>query len=156
MKKYALETIVGIFVLIGIGAIGYMTVKLGHISITQNTYPLYAPFTTVGGLRPGAPVDIFGLDVGRVGQITLDQKNDRALVKLEIRKGVKVYADAIASIRTEGLIGDKYISIDPGGAEAPLPPGGTITETQPPVDIIDLIGRYAFGGIEKKSNEVSK
>ncbi len=157
MKKYALETVVGIFVLIGIAAIAYMTVKLGHLSVFgPATYPLYAPFTTVSGLRVGSPVEMLGLSVGTVDRITLDQDKGRVVVEMQIRQGVKVYGDAIASIRTEGLIGDKYLSIDPGGADALLPPGGSITETQPAVDIIDLIGRYAFGGVEKKEDEVTK
>ena len=151
MKKYALETTVGIFVVIGLLAIGYMTVKLGHVSLfSEDTYPLFAPFTTASGLRPGNPVNMLGIEVGRVEGIAIDQKGQRAIVEIRLRKGIRVYADAIASIKTEGLIGDKYLSIDPGGAGALLQPGGTITETQPAVEFIDLLGKYAFGEIEKK------
>jgi phospholipid/cholesterol/gamma-HCH transport system substrate-binding protein len=158
MKKYALETVVGIFVLIGVAALGYMTVKLGHLSVLgPPTYPLYAPFTTVSGMRPGSPVQMLGLSVGTVEGITLDQDKGRVVVEMQIRQGVRVYDDAIASIRTDGLLGDKYLSIDPGGAGSLLKPGGTITETQPAVDLVDLIGRYAFGNVEQKnSNEVTK
>lgn len=151
MKKYALETTVGIFVVIGLLGVAYMTVKLGHVSfLAESTYPLYAPFITVTGLRPGNPVNIMGIEVGRVERITLNQKDQKAVVEMRIRKGIKVYGDAIASIKTEGLIGDKYLSIDPGGAEALLGPGGTITDTQPAVEFLDLIGKYAFGEVEKK------
>jgi len=151
MKKYALETTVGIFVVIGLLAIGYMTVKLGHVSLfSEDTYPLFAPFTTASGLRPGNPVNMLGIEVGRVEGIAMDQKGQRAIVEIRLRKGIRVHADAIASIKTEGLIGDKYLSIDPGGAGALLQPGGTITETQPAVEFIDLLGKYAFGEIEKK------
>lgn len=158
MKKYAQETTVGMFVLIGLAAIAYMTVKLGDVSVGEKTYPLYAPFTTVSGLKTGSAVDMFGIEVGRVEQITLDQKNQRAVVKLKIRQGVTVYDDAILSIKTEGLIGDKYLSLDPGGAGQALAPGGTITETQPAVDIGDIIGKYAFGQVktEEKTKEEPK
>ena len=150
MKKYAMETTVGIFVVIGLLGIAYMTVKLGHVSfLGENTYPLYAKFTTVTGLRVGSPVDMLGIEVGRVERITLDQKDQMAVVEMRIKKGIQVYGDAIASIKTEGLIGDKYISIDPGGAGQLLVAGGNITETQPAVDIIGLVGKYAFGEVKK-------
>jgi len=151
MKKYAMETTAGIFVVFGLLAIAYMTVKLGHVSfLGDNSYPLYAPFTTVSGLRAGSPVDMLGIEVGRVERFTMDQKNQRVVMEISIQKDIKVYDDAIASIKTEGVIGDKYLSIDPGGAGKLLGPGGTITETQPAVDIVDLIGKYAFGEVKKQ------
>ena len=151
MKKYAMETTAGIFVVFGLLAIAYMTVKLGHVSfLGDNSYPLYAPFTTVSGLRAGSPVDMLGIEVGRVERFTMDQKNQRVVMEISIQKDIKVYDDAIASIKTEGMIGDKYLSIDPGGAGKLLGPGGTITETQPAVDIVDLIGKYAFGEVKKQ------
>ncbi len=150
MKKYAMETTVGLFIVIGLLCIAYMTVKLGHVSLGENTYPLYAKFTTVSGLRVGSSVDMLGIEVGGVERITMDQKDQMAVVEIKIQKGIRVYGDAIASIKTEGLIGDKYLSISPGGAEEVLKPGGTITETQAPVDLVDLIGKYAFGEVKKQ------
>jgi phospholipid/cholesterol/gamma-HCH transport system substrate-binding protein len=151
MKKYKIETIVGIFVFLGLLCIGYMTVKLGKVSFFKdNTYPLTAKFISVTGLRDGNPVDIMGIEVGRVETITMDQENQKAVVKMKINKGVKIYDDAIASIRTEGLMGDQYISIDPGGGGSLLGSNGTITETQAPVDILGLIGKYAFGEVKKQ------
>ena len=151
MKKYAMETTVGIFLIFGMLCIGYMTVKLGHVSLFgDNTYSLFARFTTVSGLRAGSPVDMLGMEVGRVGRLTMDQKDQKAVVEIRIQKDIKVYDDAIASIKTEGLIGDMFLSIDPGGAGKLLGPGGTITETQPAVDIVDLIGKYAFGEVRKQ------
>ncbi len=156
MKKYAMETIAGIFVVIGLVCIAYMTVKLGHVSfLGENTYPLYAKFTTVSGLRAGSPVSMLGIEVGRVEGITMDQKDQMAVVEMRIKEGIRVYGDAIASIKTEGLIGDKYLSLEPGGAEELLKPAGTITETQPAVDIVDLVGKYAFGEV-KKTEEGNK
>lgn len=151
MNKYKIETIVGIFVFLGLLCIGYMTVKLGKVSFLQDdSYPLTAKFVSVTGLRDGNPVDIMGIEVGRVEKITMDQENQQAVVKMKIKKGIKIYDDAIASIKTEGLMGDQYISIDPGGSGTLLEPNGTITETQAPVDIIGLISKYAFGDVKKQ------
>jgi len=145
-----METIVGIFVVIGLGCVAYMTARLGHVSFFgENTYLLNAQFTTANTLKPGAPVQISGVKVGRVAQITLNQKDQMAIVELSIQKGIKIYDDAIASIKTEGLIGEQYISISPGGAGALLKPGGTIIQTEPAVNIYDLISKYVFGGVKK-------
>ena len=152
MKKYAMETTVGIFVVIGLLCIGYMTVKLGNIGFFgQDTYPLIARFTSVQGLRDGSSVEMLGIDIGRVQKLTMDQKKQLAVVEFRIKKGIKIYDDAIASIKTEGLIGDRYVSIDPGGAsDILLKPGGVIIETESPTDIQELISKYAFGNVEKK------
>lgn len=151
MKKYTIETVVGIFVVFGLICIGYMTVKLGNVSLLgDDSYPVIAKFTSVTGLRTGNPVDILGIEVGRVERIFMDQGTQQAVVEMKIKKGIKIYDDAIASVKTQGLIGDSYLSIDPGGSGEVLGPGGIITETQAPLDIIDLIGKYAFGEVKKK------
>ena len=155
MKKYTQETVVGIFVVIGLLAIGYMTVKLGNVGfLGENTYSLYAKFTSVTGLRVGNPVNMLGLEIGRVESFKMDQENQVAVVELKINNGIEVYDDAIASIKTEGLIGDKFVSIDAGGGGDLLANGDTITDTESPTDIMDLISKYAFGdvgsGDEKK------
>ena len=151
MKKYTIETTVGIFLVFGLLCVGYMTVKLGHVSLLgDNSYTLFAKFTSVSGLRAGSLVYISGIEVGRVEKLSMDQKSQRAVVELRIRNDIKIYDDAIASIKTEGLIGDMHLSIDPGGAGTLLKPGGIITETQPPVDIADLISKYAFGDVKKQ------
>lgn len=151
MKKYTMETTVGIFLVFGLLCVGYMTVKLGHVSLLgDNSYSLFARFTSVTGLRVGSSVHMLGIQVGRVERLTMDQKDQKAVVEIRIQEGVKIYDDAIASIKTEGLIGDQYLSIDPGGSGAPLAHGATITETQPAVDIADLIGKYAFGEVKKQ------
>ena len=151
MKKYSNETIAGIFVVIGLICLGYMTVKLGNVSIFgDDYYSLYARFTSVSGLRVDNPVEMLGMEIGRVSGFKMDQDEQLAIVELKIKNGIKVYDDAIASIKTAGLIGDKYVSIDPGGGGDLLKPGDTITETEAPVNISDLIGKYAFGDVEKK------
>ena len=116
----------------------------------DDTYPLFARFTSVTGLRSGSPVYMLGIEIGRVEQLAMDQKEQRAVVEVRIKNGITIYDDAIASIKTEGLIGDQYLSIDPGGGGRPLAAGGTITETQPPVDIAGLISKYAFGEVKKQ------
>ncbi len=155
MKKYEMETTVGIFVIIGLLCIGYMTIKLGEVSLFgDNSYLLNARFTSVSGLKVGSPVEMLGLEVGKVERLTIDQERGMALAEMKIKKGVKVYADAIASIKTSGLIGDKYVQIDPGGSDQLLKPGSSITDTTSPIDIETIVSKYAFGDIGKeKKNE---
>jgi phospholipid/cholesterol/gamma-HCH transport system substrate-binding protein len=151
MKKYSHETVVGIFVVLGLAVVGYMTVKLGNVTLLgDNTYSLYAEFNTVSGLRVGNPIEIFGMEVGQVGSFRMDQEDQFVVVDLKLNKGVQVYDDAIAAIKTAGLIGDKYIAIDPGGSDDLLNPGDTILDTQSPIDLGDLISKYAFGDVEDK------
>ena len=157
MKKYSIETFVGIFVVIGLLCVAYMTVKLGKVSLLGDEYySLYASFASVSGLRVGNPIEIEGIEVGRVERLSIDQEKQMAVVELKVRKDIKVYDDAGASVRTAGLIGDKFVKIDPGGAGEILKPGGIITETTSPVDIEDLISKYAFGDIKKDDKKETK
>jgi phospholipid/cholesterol/gamma-HCH transport system substrate-binding protein len=157
MKRYSTETVVGIFVVIGLLCVAYMTVKLGRVSLFgDDYYPLHARFTSVSGLRVGSPVEMDGIEVGRVEHMGIDQYKQMAVVELKIRKGLKIYDDAGASIKTAGLIGDKYVKIDAGGAGNILKPGGTITETTAPIDVEDLISKYAFGEIKKGDKKETK
>jgi phospholipid/cholesterol/gamma-HCH transport system substrate-binding protein len=157
MKKYSMETIVGIFVTAGLLCAGYMAVKLGNFSLfAEAPQVLYARFTSVSGLKVGSPVEIFGIQVGNVQKIEIDTAKGMALVQIGLKKGIKVYDDAIASIKTAGLIGDKFIQVDPGGSGDLLKPGGTITETLPAVDLGDLIGKYAFGAVEAPGEKKEK
>lgn len=150
MKKGVAEFLVGLFVLVGIVCVGYMTVALGELDVlNRNEYVLKAEFESVSGLKEGARVEIAGIEVGRVGTMVLDQKTDWAVVEIKLRNDVKVDEDVIASIRTSGLIGDRYVKLTPGGSEKYLTNGGTITETESPVDIEELISKYVFGGTEE-------
>ena len=146
MQKYSKESLVGIFMILGLLGIGFMTIKLGNVSfLGQNTYTLYAGFNSVPGLRVGSPVNMLGLEIGRVSGMSLDQEQQLAMVAFEIDQEVQIYDDAIASIKTEGLIGDRYVEIDAGGSGDPLKAGDTISETESPLDLQELIGKYAFG-----------
>ncbi|WP_428559399.1 MAG: outer membrane lipid asymmetry maintenance protein MlaD [Solidesulfovibrio sp. DCME] len=149
MKKYTMETTVGIFVLAGLLCVAYLTVKLGKLDVLGgDRYPVTARFKDVTGLKSGAYVEMAGVRIGRVSGITLDTKDNMALVALDIDKGVRLTDDAIASIKTSGLIGDKFVKVSPGGSDDVLGPGGVITETEASVDLGDLIGKYVFGGVK--------
>ena len=157
MKKYSMETLVGIFLVICILCVGYLTLKLGDVSVLGDTsYPLFAKFTSVSGLKIGSPVEMVGMQIGRVTGFAMDQKDMVAVVEIRVGNGVKIYDDAVASIKSNGLLGDKFIKIDAGGGGKLLQPKGTITETEPPVDLIELISKYAFGDVEKKQPKESK
>lgn len=142
------ETAVGFFVLLGLVCVAYLTVKLGRMELfNSDGYTVTASFTSVSGLRSGAGVEIAGVPVGRVRSIRLDGATDRALVEMQLDKNVKLTDDVIASVKTSGLIGDKYISLAPGGAGEPLKNGDEITDTESAVDIEALISKYVFGKV---------
>jgi phospholipid/cholesterol/gamma-HCH transport system substrate-binding protein len=146
MKKFDIELAVGLFILVGIVCLGYLTIRLGKMEVIGSKgYDVYAIFSNSGGLKSGSGILIAGVDVGRVKSITLD--NYQARVVMNFPSSVKIQEDAIASIKTKGLIGEKYIEITPGGSEKIIPPGGKIRETQPPVDLEELISKYVFGKI---------
>lgn len=150
MKKFKMETTVGIFVVIGLACIVYMSIKLGDVSIFgDNSYSLFAKFSSVAGLKTGSSVEMLGIEVGKVKSLVLDQEKQQAVVELRLQNEVVVYDDAIASIKTAGLIGDKYVQIDPGGGGDVLKQGAGIVDTNSPLDIETLIGKIAFGNIDE-------
>jgi phospholipid/cholesterol/gamma-HCH transport system substrate-binding protein len=145
MRKRSVETTVGIFVVVGLLCVAYMTLRLGKLDVLGgNYYTLNGHFSSITGLKPGSSVEMLGIQIGQVKGFTIDQENQEVVVKMRIRGDIKIYDDAIASIKTSGLIGDKYIHIDAGGSDEILKPGATITETEPPVDIEELISKYVF------------
>ena len=147
MKKIDLELAVGIFLLIGIFSLAYISIKLGKLEVLGSKgYTVYAQFSQSGGIKPGASVQIAGVTVGRVTGIRLD-KNYEALVSFEIDGGVKLQDDSIASIKTSGLIGEKYVQISPGASEKYIGAGGRIRDTESAIDTEALISKYAFGKI---------
>jgi phospholipid/cholesterol/gamma-HCH transport system substrate-binding protein len=146
VKETKLELIVGVFVLVGIAALAYMAVKLGKLEVIGgNQREIQAIFDSVAGLKTGASVEVAGVQVGQVRRINLD--GDRALVTLAVDPKVKVYQDAIAAIKTRGLIGDKYVWLSPGGSDKELPPGGKIRDTESGVDLEALIGQFIHGDV---------
>ena len=150
MKKYSMETVVGIFIFIGLICVGYLTVKLGKMELVgSNCYTIYANFDSVGGLKKDSSVKMAGVEIGRVSNVSLDVENLNARIAMKIQKGVPVQDDAIASIRTSGLIGDKFVSISPGGSDELLHDGDILTDTEPAIDIESLISKYVFGDVKK-------
>ena len=146
MKRSALDLGVGVFVIIGLIALGWMSVKLGRIDLLGNRgYVVSADFPTVGGLKAGSTIEIAGVEVGRVDRIVL--QDYQAHVIMVIQPGVKLQDDSIASIKTKGLIGERYVRISPGGSDKIIPPNGRIREVEPPVDIEELLSKYIFGKV---------
>ena len=141
-----IELGVGLFMVAGIAALAYLSVNLGRVDILgQRGYVVYADFPSVGGLKSGASVEIAGVSVGRVQSIGLNDYQAR--VTLRIDQTVKLQTDAIASIKTKGLIGEKFVQISPGGSDKIVPAGGRLTEVEAPVDIEELISKYVFGKV---------
>jgi phospholipid/cholesterol/gamma-HCH transport system substrate-binding protein len=148
MKRATLETIVGIFVLIGILCLAYLSINLGKIEVFGGDYyQVQADFDTVSGLKSGASVEIAGVEVGRVGRILFDPKSDMAKVYMQIKPGIKLADDVIASVRTRGIIGDKFVKLSPGGSDNIIPPGGKIRSTESSIDIEEMISHYIQGKI---------
>lgn len=147
MKQRNLETAVGFFVLVGIACLAWLSIRLGKIEIMGGDYvPVHAEFASVSGLKPGAGVEIAGVEIGKVDSIVLD--DFRANVRMKIRRGIRLQEDTIASIRTRGLIGDKYVNLSPGASDRLIPPGGKIRETESAVDLEELIGKFIHGSAQ--------
>ncbi|HEX9284653.1 MAG TPA: outer membrane lipid asymmetry maintenance protein MlaD [Nitrospirales bacterium] len=148
MNNMKLELVVGVFVLVGIAALTYLAVKLGKLEVigTGKNIEIQAEFDSVAGLKTGATVEIAGVQVGQVKRIGLN--GDRATVVFSIQPGVKLFGDSIAAIKTRGLIGDKYVSISPGGSQKEIPPGGKIRDTESGVDLESLIGEFIHGNVK--------
>ena len=145
MKKLQTEIAVGLFMLIGLICMGYLAIKMGDIGLfNDTTYSLQAKFTSVSGLREGSYVEAAGVRVGKVSEIKFNPENFEAIVTMTIDKNVKVQEDATASIRTEGIIGDKFIKISSGGSNDYLESGMEIVETEPSISLEELISKYIF------------
>jgi phospholipid/cholesterol/gamma-HCH transport system substrate-binding protein len=146
MERAKLESVVGVFVLVGLACLAYLSVKLGKLEmIGGNNYVVEAEFTSASGLKSGASVEIAGVEVGRVKGIGL--QGDRAMVALAIQDGVKLYTDSIASIKTRGIIGDKYVALSLGGGGDPLKQGEKIRDTESGLDLEELVSQYVHGKV---------
>jgi phospholipid/cholesterol/gamma-HCH transport system substrate-binding protein len=144
MKRVDLELVVGLFLILGIFALGWISIRLGQMQVLGlSGYTVYADFPTAGGLKEGASVEIAGVKIGQVEKISLIDYQAR--VAMRIDKGVELQEDTIASIKTKGLIGEKYMRLSPGGSDQTIPSGGKIRETESPIDLEELIGSVIFG-----------
>jgi len=145
MKKMNLEMIVGVFLLAGFISFAWLAVKMGDINPFANeTYPVTARFTSISGLKAGSTIELAGVVVGKVSSIELDTGDYEAVVHLSIDKQVELQDDSIASIRTAGIIGDKYIKLSPGGSDIILEAGDEIEETEPAISLEELVSKYIF------------
>ena len=145
--SFSKEAAVGFFVMLGLVCVAYLTIKLGRMEVfNSDGYVVSASFNSVSGLRPGAEVEIAGVRVGRVKDIRLNDRQ-QAVVQLQLGSNVHLTDDVIASVKTSGLIGDKYVSLEPGGSGEALKNGDEITDTESAVDIESLISKYVFGKV---------
>lgn len=144
MRKSGVETAVGLFLVVGILCLAYLSIRLGKLELVGgDDVPVTAEFSTVAGLKQGANVEIAGVEVGKVDSI--DIRDYKAVVRMRVRRGLRLQEDTIASVRTRGLIGDKYINLSPGASDRLIPPGGKIRETESAVDLEGLIGQFIHG-----------
>jgi len=144
------EIVVGCFMVLGLLAFGWLAVQLGEVPwLTESkSYMLTAEFNNISGVKVGADVQVAGVTVGKVRQLMLNKEN-MAVVGIQIDRGVKVPVDSIASVKSTGIIGDKYIQISLGGDETFYKPGEIIVDTESAVDLESLISKFAFGQVSK-------
>ena len=151
MKNTKLELSVGLFVVLGIAAIIYLTIQVGTGSmLSGDTYLIESRFANAGGLHSGSTVLLAGVTVGRVEGIRMESADYSAIDTLRVLSTLRLPTDSMASIKTTGLIGDKFVSLSPGADDTYLEPGSRITLTESAVDLESLIGKMAFGSVEKE------
>jgi len=158
MSKRGIETLVGLFVLLGLAGLVFLSLKAANLASfgTRDSYTVSARFDNIGGLKARSPVRSAGVTVGRVTSISLDQKSFQGLVTMELEKGVQFPKDSSAKILTSGLLGDQYVGIEPGADEKNLGAGDVIKQTQSAVVLENLIGQFLFSkAAEGGSNNAS-
>ncbi len=146
MGKKSIETLVGLFVLMGLAAMAFLALKAGNLATAQNgdTYVLMAHFDNIGGLKARAPVRSAGVNVGRVSRISLDPKTFQGVVTMELQTTYRFPRDSSAKILTAGLLGDQYVGIEPGGDDKDFAAGEVISRTQSAIVLENLIGQFLF------------
>jgi len=144
MGRKGIETLVGLFVLLGLLGLVFLALQAANLGASSGgaTYAVQARFDNVGGLKPRAPVRVAGVTVGRVKSIGVDPKTFQGVVTLDIEKAYSFPKDTAAKILTSGLLGDQYIGLEPGGDDANLTAGDTIAQTQSAVVLENLIGQF--------------
>lgn len=147
MKRFNIEMVVGLFLIVGLLCFAYLAIRLGDVGLfKENSYPIKAKFISISGLKAGATVELAGVRIGKVTTIDLDQEDYEAEVEMSIKGDVKLTEDVIASIRTQGIIGDRFIKITPGGSEEFLQAGMEIEETESAISLEELVSKYIFEG----------
>jgi len=153
------QIFVGLFTVLGIAALAFLSLRLGKVELlTPPSYQIYANFDNVAGLKEGADIEIAGVEVGKVMNIALN--DERARVTMRLNDGVKIDTDAVAAVRTRGIIGDKYIAISPGAGEKYVVDGGTLRQTESSFVLEDAIGQLisspSTGGEKGKGQNQGK
>lgn len=144
-QRSTVELVTGIFLALGLVCVSWLAIRLGDISmLSQDRYHVVARFTSASGLRAGAHVEAGGVRVGLIDRIEFDPQRYQAVVTLAIDAGVPIQEDAVASVRTAGIIGDKFVKITPGGSDHILGPGEEIMDTEPSINLEELISKYIF------------
>jgi phospholipid/cholesterol/gamma-HCH transport system substrate-binding protein len=146
MRRANLEITVGFFVLLGLVCLAYLAINLGKLEIYGQGYQISANFENASGLKIGSVVEVAGVEVGQVVSIQLTPMY-QARVKIKMQDGLKIHDDAIASIRTKGIIGDKFIKLSPGNSEKLVPPGGKIINTESAIDLEEMLSSYIHGKV---------
>jgi phospholipid/cholesterol/gamma-HCH transport system substrate-binding protein len=145
MKKENFEMTVGLFLILGLVCFSYLAIKMGGVDFFgSDSYMVKARFNSISGLKEGASVEMAGVKVGKVISIQFDPDEYDAIVQLNINNGIKLQEDSIASIRTSGIIGDKFVKLTPGGAEEFVEPGSEIEETESAISLEELVSKYIF------------
>lgn len=146
MSKKGIETLVGLFVLLGMGGLVFLSLKAANLASfgQRDSYTVSARFDNVGALKPRAPVRSAGVTVGRVTSVSLDGRTYQGVVTMEIDREMQFPRDTSAKILTSGLLGDQYVGLEPGAEEKPLAPGDTIKMTQSAVVLENLISQFLF------------
>ena len=146
------EKSVGIFVLCGLACLWYFAFQLGTRSVSQtDSYPLRARFSNLSGISVGATVSIAGVPIGAVTRLSLSD-DFSAIVEMRVRKDIRVPEDSVASVRSKGLLGDKFVSLSPGGSDRYLAPDALMTDTESSVDLESILSRFAFGNVDQKKD----
>lgn len=156
-RTFTVEFLVGLFSLAGVSAAGYLAVGLAGLELgNSGTYTINAEFDNISGLKYGASVEIAGVPIGEVTAISL--KDPVAIVTLKINNDIQIKDDDIASIRTKGIIGDRYVKISRGSSSTYIKPGSTMTETESVIDIEDVIGKvvHSLSGDKDESETKSE
>ena len=144
-EKQHTEILVGIFILIGIITITFLALRMGDFGLLNNTqYIIKAEFTSASGLKKGAHVEMAGVSVGKVKNIIFNPETYLAEVYIAIENNIKIPEDSTASIRTAGIIGDKFLKVSPGGSETIIEKNMSIVETEPSINLEELISKYIF------------
>ncbi|MDT8387967.1 MAG: outer membrane lipid asymmetry maintenance protein MlaD [Thiogranum sp.] len=147
MNRWSIETGVGLFVVAGLAGLFFLATRMGEVGAFEpETWSVEARFTSVSGLKEGSLVELAGVRVGKVRSITLDPDTYEAVVHMNLDRRVALQEDSVASIRTAGIIGDRYVKLSPGGSALTLETGDEIIETESSISIEELVSKYIFEG----------